>query len=591
MIHLRRLAALQFKQLDRVDLELPERARILVKGLNEAGKSTLFEAVFFGLFGQPLGGQGARSLDDLIRYGADSAQVDLTVGLSGGRALEIRRQLRRGKPNIWELDLLRADGGLEEQIRGNREVNLRVAAELGFDAESLLNTCFVEQKKLDKLEGMNRAEREQSLMKLLNLDHLLAVAERLKVRLTDRQALARLTDRRDLARYQEELPRAGTRVGELEADLARLDALGALDAARTQLLGLRAADAELALAREAEAALTAQAAQAQALAEALAALEQARQAARQAAEAAAVAARARELAERCRLARDEELPAVMARGLALRRLARRRDWLNRGAERAEALRQAVARRDAELDVLATDLGALNQTRRDLVEARAAAREAHDAMGGLEQDRRAFEVRAALGEWLAAGEREAVDDGAALAVEGVREERRRLEARQAGLRWGLLAAMAAAAIGLAIGLAGGRAGLPRGAGDGADRWRAADPRHPEPGAGAGAAARWSPGPAAGPAGRRGGGPRAGRRPAAGRGRGGRGALAGGPGRTSSQPGSWSDGHGGDRGPSGGPGSGGRAGPADRHADAPDPGAGGDGAAGRSGGRVACGHDGP
>ncbi|HRA19035.1 MAG TPA: AAA family ATPase [Anaerolineae bacterium] len=459
MIHLRRLAALQFKQLDRVDLELPERARILVKGLNEAGKSTLFEAVFFGLFGQPLGGQGARSLDDLIRYGADSAQVDLTVGLSGGRALEIRRQLRRGKPNIWELDLLRADGGLEEQIRGNREVNLRVAAELGFDAESLLNTCFVEQKKLDKLEGMNRAEREQSLMKLLNLDHLLAVAERLKVRLTDRQALARLTDRRDLARYQEELPRAGTRVGELEADLARLDALGALDAARTQLLGLRAADAELALAREAEAALTAQAAQAQALAEALASLEQARQAARQAAEAAAVAARARELAERCRLARDEELPAVMARGLALRRLARRRDWLNRGAERAEALRQAVARRDAELDVLATDLGALNQTRRDLVEARAAAREAHDAMGGLEQDRRAFEVRAALGEWLAAGEREAVDDGAALAVEGVREERRRLEARQAGLRWGLLAAMAAAAIGLANGLVGGRAGLP------------------------------------------------------------------------------------------------------------------------------------
>ena len=177
MIHLRRLAALQFKQLDRVDLELPERARILVKGLNEAGKSTLFEAVFFGLFGQPLGGQGARSLDDLIRYGADSAQVDLTVGLSGGRALEIRRQLRRGKPNIWELDLLRADGGLEEQIRGNREVNLRVAAELGFDAESLLNTCFVEQKKLDKLEGMNRAEREQSLMKLLNLDHLLAVGD------------------------------------------------------------------------------------------------------------------------------------------------------------------------------------------------------------------------------------------------------------------------------------------------------------------------------------------------------------------------------------------------------------------------------
>ncbi len=455
MIHLRRLAARQFKQLDRVDLELPERARILVKGLNEAGKSTLFEAVFFGLFGQPLGGQGARVLDDLIRYGADSAQVDLTVGLSGGRALEIRRQLRRGRPNIWELDILRADGSVEEQVRGNREVNLRVAAELGFDAESLLNTCFVEQKKLDKLEGMNRNEREQSLMKLLNLDHLLAVAERLKVRLADRQALARLTDRRDLARAQEERPLVGERVARLEAALARLDALVAHDSARAQLAGLLAADVELVAARAAEAELTEQAARAEALAMAIASLEQARQAARQAAEAAAAAARAQEQAERCRLARDRDLPAVMARGLALRRLARRRDWLGRGEARAEALRQALARRDAELDALAATLGALNQTRHELVEARAAARENHDAMGGLEQDRRAFEVQAALGEWLAAVAREGADDGDAAALEGVRAERRRLEARQAGLRWGLLAAMVVAA----LGLAGERWGLP------------------------------------------------------------------------------------------------------------------------------------
>ncbi len=456
MIRLRRLTARQFKQLDKVDLELPERARILVKGLNEAGKSTLFEAVFFGLFGQPLGSQGARSLDDLIRYGADSAQVDLTVGLPGGKALEIRRQLRRGKPNIWELDLLRADGAVEEQIRGNREVNTRVAQELGFDAESLLNTCFVEQKKLDKLEGMNRAEREQSLMKLLNLDQLLAVADRLKVRLTDRQALARLTDRRDLARAQAELPRAAARVAELEATVARLDALDALAATQAQLQGLRALDAEIAAATQTEAELAEQAAKAQALAEARTALERAQQVAGQVAESTVVAARARDLAERCRRARDEEIPAVTARGLALRRLARRRAWLERGAMRAEALRQAVARREAELEALAADLAALNQTRHDLVEARAAAREAHDALRGLEQDRRAFDVRTALGEWLAAGARGAEDDaGAAAAAAGVQLERRRLGARQAALRWGLLAALAAAA----GGLAGARLGLP------------------------------------------------------------------------------------------------------------------------------------
>ena len=47
MIHIRRLTAHGFKQLEEVDLALPRRGRFLVGGLNEAGKSTLFEAIFF----------------------------------------------------------------------------------------------------------------------------------------------------------------------------------------------------------------------------------------------------------------------------------------------------------------------------------------------------------------------------------------------------------------------------------------------------------------------------------------------------------------------------------------------------------------
>jgi DNA repair exonuclease SbcCD ATPase subunit len=69
----------------------------LIRGPNESGKSTVFEALFFGLFGQPLAAETRRGkLDNLIRYGAEEARVDVTVELPG-RTLLIERTIRRGR--------------------------------------------------------------------------------------------------------------------------------------------------------------------------------------------------------------------------------------------------------------------------------------------------------------------------------------------------------------------------------------------------------------------------------------------------------------------------------------------------------------
>ena len=193
MIHLKRLYANNFKQLQDLELHFPDQARILVQGKNEAGKSTLFEAVFFALFGAALATEtGARGLDDLIGYGMEKARVELDVQ-AGDRVFKIARTVVRGKSNAWELDLAR--GEALEEIRGNTAVNKRLIAELGFDGDALLNTCFVEQKKLEKLEGLNRAKREESLAKLLNLDSLVAIEGDLKIRAEDRQELERLKKR------------------------------------------------------------------------------------------------------------------------------------------------------------------------------------------------------------------------------------------------------------------------------------------------------------------------------------------------------------------------------------------------------------
>ena len=83
MIRIKRLYAHDFKQLRQNDLKFPESGRILVQGRNEAGKSTLFEAIFFGLFGKALATEGGsgRGLDDLIGYDKNKARVELDIAV------------------------------------------------------------------------------------------------------------------------------------------------------------------------------------------------------------------------------------------------------------------------------------------------------------------------------------------------------------------------------------------------------------------------------------------------------------------------------------------------------------------------------
>jgi DNA repair protein SbcC/Rad50 len=54
VITLKQLQAENFKGLCSVDLMFPERGSVLIEGQNEAGKSTLFEAVYVALYGKPL---------------------------------------------------------------------------------------------------------------------------------------------------------------------------------------------------------------------------------------------------------------------------------------------------------------------------------------------------------------------------------------------------------------------------------------------------------------------------------------------------------------------------------------------------------
>ncbi|MBI4787901.1 MAG: SMC family ATPase [Chloroflexi bacterium] len=412
MIRLKRLYAHNFKQLQELELHFPDGARILVQGKNEAGKSTLFEAVFFALFGAALATEtGARGLEGLIAYATEKARVELDLAC-GDRLFKITRTIVRGKANTWELDVVR-DGAAPEEIRGNTAVNKRLVAELGFDGDALLNTCFVEQKKLEKLEGLSRAKREESLAKLLNLDALVDLENDLKIRAEDKQELERLKKRAELADIQSDLPAREQELTHVESRLQLIDLRRAVEGAAEEMKSVQQLDAlicDLIARRDATAQRVEQI---DAVKEAMLGVKEARDAVERLAEGAAEIARlTTELADARRAVAEGE--QLQARGQSLARLG---SFLSRLDQVGRAL-ESNAQRVAQLTATQARLLELNTT---------IARE-EQAMAQLETRLGQFEVGEALGDWIAARRAMVTQDESEGRVKAMQQGRDQLSQR-------------------------------------------------------------------------------------------------------------------------------------------------------------------
>lgn len=205
MIILRHLRAENFKGLRAVDLTFPERGSILIEGHNEAGKSTLFEAVYVALYGEPLVGEDTRPrLEEVIQHGQPQAFVALRFAV-GVDELTVERVLRRGQPQRAQLTIRRPDG-TEDIVNRPAAVNRRILDELNnLDGDNLRNSCFVEQKELGRLEDMDSAKREQAIQKLLGLERLTKLGEQFKFKREQERELQRARRLLELACAQADI--------------------------------------------------------------------------------------------------------------------------------------------------------------------------------------------------------------------------------------------------------------------------------------------------------------------------------------------------------------------------------------------------
>ncbi len=208
------LARDQF-QLDRLEIENLwsykkaflqfEPGITVIAGPNGSGKSSLLESIFFALYGSEARHVIGRSLEEILRIGADSGSVRLSFFHSGQRytaQIALRRQGATAKSERSGCQLSGDDGSVWV---GTENVIAEIERFFGMDREGFANCVYVRQGEIDRLIRADRKTREQMLDGLLGLYKIdLFVTPRSKEAL---RALNRRTDSIDerLARLRQEI--------------------------------------------------------------------------------------------------------------------------------------------------------------------------------------------------------------------------------------------------------------------------------------------------------------------------------------------------------------------------------------------------
>jgi len=148
-------------------------------GRNGSGKSTIFDAISFALYGD------TRGEKETIRYAKASEKEPVSVTLVfeiDAKSYKVVRELR-GKSLTAKAYLYDADDTLiADTARGVTSEIIRL---IGMNKEAFMHTVFASQKELTALSGLKNEERKKIIRKLLGLEKIDKIEQEIRSRLTD----------------------------------------------------------------------------------------------------------------------------------------------------------------------------------------------------------------------------------------------------------------------------------------------------------------------------------------------------------------------------------------------------------------------
>jgi len=147
-----------------------------ILGRNGSGKSTIFEAVFFALYGES---QGKK---ELLKTSNSEGSLKVVLEFSmEAKSYSVTREFR-GKA-LTAYAALHENG--EAVASGAKEVTAAIVKLLGMSKEAFLHTVFASQKELTALSSMKNDERKTMMRRLLGLEKIDAIEKMIREKLTD----------------------------------------------------------------------------------------------------------------------------------------------------------------------------------------------------------------------------------------------------------------------------------------------------------------------------------------------------------------------------------------------------------------------
>lgn len=216
MIVLSRVELVNFLSHRRTTLDFVNGVNVIV-GENGAGKSSIIDAVIFGLF-RETGREGNNQ--DLVRTGEKIARVSLEV-LDESRKLVVERHI----PTTQGRDILKLDGKVV--AHSSKEVSAWIQRFIGMDREVLLNTVIMPQGRIEEVLDQKVLERSiRRLIKVEQMENLLESGGPLKLVIKELKSQLQLIDerRRDLERERAQEEEIEAKVEELKREAEELKA-------------------------------------------------------------------------------------------------------------------------------------------------------------------------------------------------------------------------------------------------------------------------------------------------------------------------------------------------------------------------------
>ena len=178
-------------------------------GDNGAGKSALFDAITWGLWGRAF---RVRPDDDLVHMGKVEMEVELDFYVTGNLYRVVRKRDHSRRPGKTILELQQSSGDdTFVAITGDnvRDTQRRIENIIKMDFDTFVNSAFLVQGRADEFTTRSPDKRKAVLARILGLEYYDRLAERAREQARERRGAIEVLDaaietlERDLERREE----------------------------------------------------------------------------------------------------------------------------------------------------------------------------------------------------------------------------------------------------------------------------------------------------------------------------------------------------------------------------------------------------